>query len=299
MVLSLIGERMGVAKAPGSCGELVQGMIDGVSFHISCPIDIFSKVKVILDEDKGEIKGFPARWKTNKAIVKMLRYFGLEGLGGRFEIFSDLPLEKGMTSSTADIGAACLATARALRKRISPRRIAQIALSIEPTDGTIFDGIAIFDHRNGSVARIIGSAPMMSILVIDLGGKVNTLKFNERNLAIFNKQRESETKRALQMVSDGIRTQDVELIARGATLSAFSNQAILYKPELPKIWEISDRMGALGVTVAHSGTLIGILTQPSAVDFGELRETLQDSVSGKLVFYETRLVNGGVRVVEE
>lgn len=49
---------------------------------------------------------------------------------------SVIPYGKGMASSTADISAVCQATAIALGKRLTDMDIAQIALSIEPSDAT-------------------------------------------------------------------------------------------------------------------------------------------------------------------
>ena len=37
-------------RAPGVCGELVQGMLDGVHFMVTCPIDFFARARVTLGE---------------------------------------------------------------------------------------------------------------------------------------------------------------------------------------------------------------------------------------------------------
>ena len=60
----------------------------------------------------------------------------------------------------------------------SPESIASIALSVEPTDGVMFPGIALFDHRCGSIAESLGAPPPMEVIVIDTGGTVDTLEFN-------------------------------------------------------------------------------------------------------------------------
>lgn len=312
---------IGIAKAPASCGELVQGTLNGESFHISCPINLYSQVRIVLN-DKGKIIGPPDKWKTKEAIKRTLEFFGKEGLGANFRIDSKIPLGKGMASSTADIGAVSLATAKALtakspkftkaqktwrlgdflwrlgvkRKEISSQEIVKIALSIEPTDGTLFDGIVIFDHRNGTLFKFLGKAPDMEILVIDLGGKVDTLEFNKKDLAEINRQREGEVKEALKLVEEGIREENPRLIAQGATISAFSNQRILYKPALDRIWKISQEAGALGINVAHSGTVVGILAEPDRIDFKKLRGSLQDKKIGK-AFYEAKIVNEGLQCI--
>ncbi|MCK4648494.1 hypothetical protein KAT51_03120 [bacterium] len=286
---------IGIAKAPGSCGELVQGTLNGESFHISCPINLHSQVRVVLN-GKGEIAKPFNKWKTKEAIKKTLKFFGKESLGANFKINSKIPLGKGMASSTADIGAASLAIAHALGEKIAPREIAKIALSIEPTDGTLFEGITIFDHRKGALFKFLGKAPDMEILVIDLGGKVDTLEFNKRELTQINRQREGEVKEALRLVEEGIRRKNPGLIARGATISAFSNQRILYKPAFDRIWKVSQDAGALGINVAHSGTVVGILAEPNRIDFNKLRDSLQDREIGE-VFYKTKIVNEGLQCI--
>ncbi len=278
-----------IAQAPASCGELVQGIFNGENFHISCPVSLYSRVKVTLNAE-GRIVGPSSRWKTKETIKRTLSFFSEESLGVNFKINSKIPLGKGMASSTADIGAASLAIARVLKKKISPQEIAKIALSIEPTDGTLFNGIVIFDHRKGALFKFLGKVPDMEIFVIDLGGRVDTLEFNKKVSTKINQKREGEIREALKLVEKGIKGRDPGLIAKGATISAFSNQKILYKPDLDKIWKISQAAGALGVNVAHSGTVVGVLAKPNRVNFKELKDSLQDREIGE-VFYKTKIVN--------
>ena len=286
---------IGIAKAPASCGELVQGTLEGESFHISCPINLYSQVRVVLN-GKGKVVGSPDKWKTKETIKRTLKFFGKKNLGANFEIDSKIPIGKGMASSTADIGAASLATAHILGKNISSQKIAKIALSIEPTDGTLFNGIVIFDHRNGALFKFLGKTPDMEILVIDLGGRVDTLEFNKKDLTRINQEREEEVREALKLVEKGIREKNPRLIAQGATISAFNNQKILYKPALDRIWKISQDAGALGINIAHSGTVVGILADPNKVNFKELKNSLQGKGIGE-VFYKTKIVNDGLQII--
>jgi uncharacterized protein involved in propanediol utilization len=38
-------------RAPGACGELAQGVIEGIHFLVTCPVDFYSRVKVDLYSD--------------------------------------------------------------------------------------------------------------------------------------------------------------------------------------------------------------------------------------------------------
>ena len=68
-------------------------------------------------------------------------------------------------------------------------------------------------------------------------------------------------------------------IGKGATLSAFCNQSILHKSDLPRVLELSIKMGAVGVNTAHSGTVIGILLPYDFSDMKELEERLEKKLN--------------------
>ena len=41
-VTKLLGSA--TVRAPGVCGELAQGMIEGIHFLVTCPVDFYSRV---------------------------------------------------------------------------------------------------------------------------------------------------------------------------------------------------------------------------------------------------------------
>ena len=43
-------------KVPGTCGELMQGIIAGVNLQISCPIDLYSTVTMTRTDSKAGIE---------------------------------------------------------------------------------------------------------------------------------------------------------------------------------------------------------------------------------------------------
>ena len=100
---------------------------------------------------------------------------------------------------------------------------------------------------------------------------------------------------AARLIEDGIRCGDPVRIGKGATRSALANQQLLFKPRLEEVLELSKQVGAAGVNVAHSGTVIGILF----ADDGRTVERAADLVRQQLVGLESvrccRLAGGGVR----
>jgi len=281
-------------KVPGTCGELVQGIKEDRNFHITCPVNLFSYVRVRLDEIPSQVERSFVRPKAFQAMEETLKFFHNEDLAVKISISSQIPIEKGMASSTADIVGTCVSITTLLGERISSEKVARLALSIEPTDGVMFKGIVCFDHLEGKILEFLGNPPKMRILVIDLGSCINTLEFHKRvDLAELYLEVQDQSLEALELVKRGIREQDINLIGEGATISALANQKILFKPELTRVISISRAMGAVGVNVAHSGTVMGVLLPPDFSQWETLKQSLQRGLGRKLTFYETSLIEGG------
>jgi L-threonine kinase len=307
----------GTALVPGTCGELVQGTLNGVNFLVTCPVNWFSKVTVTVNTGRslapagypgleGTIRQsgwgrhrivFPAeRVKTARAVRKALEREGYPGRGAVVDVDSSLPVGKGMGSSTADLSAACYAVGAALNRRLSPEAVAEIALSIEPSDGAFIPGITLVDHVNGCLAERIGEPFPLGLLVLDFGGAVDTLEFNRRSdLAGLNEANEPVTRQALELVRDGLKRQDPARLGEGATMSALANQHILPKPGLEAIIDYALGQGAYGVNVAHSGTVAGILLPPGREAEDALVRGLRSRFCEIRNHYSLRLTGGGPR----
>jgi L-threonine kinase len=284
--------------APGSCGELVQGTLDGDNFLITCPVDLYTEVTVA--------PGAPGRSNAGDKTVAAvsLTWQRLGVVPGPFAVTvrSALPRGKGMASSSADISAACQAAALTAGRRLTADDIADIALAIEPTDGIFYPGIAMFDHVRGRTRRLLGDPPPMSVLIFDAGGRVDTLEFNRRaDLAVLNAAKESEVRRAAELVGLGIARGDCALIGQAATISALANQAILAKPSLPLAIDLAGRHGAVGVNTAHSGTVIGLLFpgQPSPAALAACRQDIVRACPELRFLRLARLIPGGLSIPKE
>ena len=288
-----------VVKVPGSCGELWQGVLDGEHLLITCPVNVYSYVEINIDESISRIKAPDDKYKSREAMRKVLDYFGMHKCGGEICINSKIPQEKGMSSSTADIVGTCIGTAEALGRNLTPLEIAGIAVSIEPTDSLMFKDIVTFDHVGGSIKEYIGIPPEMDILIVDLGGRVNTLEFDIRRDEILKKFNNAlELREAYELVKEGIRKKDIHMIGKGATMSAEFNQKILHKRELMYLIKIANELGACGINTAHSGTVVGILFSPGQIDMQAVICRIEKRFKAKFTFYITKLVNGGGELVE-
>ncbi|WP_312335451.1 GHMP family kinase ATP-binding protein [Anaerospora hongkongensis] len=284
-------------KAPGSCGELVQGTIEGQNFLITCPIDVYSQAQIISSASTV----LPEYQKAAAAMEMTLRYLGVTPQNDSILIQSELLIGKGMASSSADISAACQATALRYGKRLTADEIAAIALAIEPTDAIFYPGIMMFDHVAGKISKCLGNPPPIDIVILDVGGEIDTLSFNRRqDLTDRNQSKEQAVKQAVDLVAAGIKQGDSRLIGEGATISALANQSILYKPYLEQIIEIGKYYGAVGVNAAHSGTVLGVLFPAGCGEVqGPCMEQILTACEGNVQYIRTaRLISGGLTLVE-
>lgn len=286
----------GVAWAPGTCGELAQGDLDGTAVMVTCPIDLGSKAAVELSEGAGRIHGPADAPKARQAVASTLALLGFRDLDARLRLESQLPRSKGMASSTADLMAAIGATTAALGTTLSPQQQAELALAIEPSDGVMLPGIALFDHQAGRIARTLGQPPAMRVLVLEFAGEVDTQAFNEQRRAAGVISDGGQFREALDLIAAGLASGDPEPIGRGATISSLANQAVLSKPQLPAALDLGRSAGALGANVAHSGTVIGLLFAADADRIEWAARTGLQRLAGIVAVHDCPIVGGGVVV---
>jgi len=282
------------ACAPGTCGELAQGLLDGEHFHITCPIDLYVTAIVELMAGPGRAIGPEDRPKALRGAEVTLDYLGEKGAYARLRLESPLPPGKGMASSTADVAATVFATALALGVHVTPGQVASLALRVEPSDGLMFPGIAMFDHRQGRALKLLGRAPAMRVLVLDFGGTVDTLAFNSVDRRAELQRLEPHWEEAAALITEGISQGNAALVGKGATVSALTHQQILPKPQLGSVLAFAHQVGAVGVNVAHSGTVLGILFADDPERVAYVATRVQSRLAGIEAMRCHRLVGGGI-----
>ena len=285
-------------RAPGVCGELAQGVIDGVHFLVTCPVDFYSRVKVDIYSNGPGVDAPADCEKSAAAVRRTLLQLKKSQVRARLTVSNPIPRGKGMGSSSADLAAAIAATGLALGEELTPDQIAQIALSIEPTDGVMIPGVALFDHRAGIIKESLGPPPPMEIVALDLGGTVDTVQFNMVDRFQRWQSVDEQTTEALRLLRLGITNQDPALVGQGASISAEASQTVLAKPRLAEVKEFAESVGAVGVNVGHSGTIIGVLLDArerrGKSTYHKAKEAFPDAQS----VYHFRLLGGGVQRVD-
>ena len=282
-----------LVKVPGSCGELIQGKVSGKDLLVTCPINLYSQVS-IKESNHNNFENINK--KSFLAITRTLEYLNIQTANYKIKLVSELLQGKGMASSSADISAVIKAIGLINNVDLSAEKIAEIAIGIEPTDGIFFEGIVAFDHIKGEVLQYLGQTLPITIGIFDLGGSVDTINFNNRfDLLELNNKKEKYVKKAYDLLERGFLTKDTKTIGEATTISALANQEILYKDKLDKIIDIVVQNGGLGINIAHSGTLLGVLFNNSDAEALSFCIDELSSKFNRMTYYRTvNLVNGGI-----
>jgi len=249
------------ASCTGSCGELIQGWLGDSQKLVSYGIDRFSKVTLQTGVASKEVKP-----KVEEAIYRTLDHLELpiaEKEKLSLVVDSELPVAKGMASSTADIAAACQATAAYYGRQISRDEIIDICLAIERTDSILFPTLTLFEQKNGTVREDSRWAPQFYVVVLEPATTLETEAFHsEKNERLFFQQRDHFAE-VYQCYMSAVKEKSLLRLGAAATHSAILNQEILPKPYFSELMKLRQYHQWLGVNVAHSGSVVGIMVEKS------------------------------------
>lgn len=277
---------------PGSCGEIAQGWRDGQPFMVTCPIGLYSRA--LVTDSTSAKTGFGR--KANIALKNTVSFMGFTDFPLGIALESQLPTGKGMAASTADIVAVIQAVATAIDDELAPETLAELAAGIEPTDGVFYPGIVRMNYMTGELLETYGDVPKLIIAMFDTGGTINTVEFHSDYST--NAGNTDSPAELLEAVDSLTKDFSPENIARVATISARANQKLVEKPQLEEIIDFVKSQGALGVNVAHSGTMMGILFSPdeSMKKVMNVVQLIGEKFPHMEYFETERLISGGCNV---
>lgn len=264
------GTQSGVGQCFGTFGELLQGVLPGClsNFLVTLPIARYSTAHFTAIPDADRVQVFPGyKYKARQLAEKIIQRFGLK-TGGVLSLESELEEGKGCGSSSADMVATALALQLAFDFSIPPALLAQMMIDLEPSDGVMYEGVVSFYHRQGVLRNFLGHLPPLVIIAVDEGGCVDTIEFNKRPKP-FSRVEQLEYESLLIRLEQAIICGDLIVIGEVATRSAIMNQKLLPKAQLDLMLYLGKQYDALGVVVAHSGTYIGLLMEPTSSNYLE------------------------------
>jgi len=286
----------GSAIAPATCGELIQGYLDGVDFLVNSPIDLFSTVKVTLIDEPIIIVDRPGHFpKLIRAVRMTLDCLGMDRYGADVAVISEIPRGKGLASSTSELTSAVYAAARASMRMISVEEVTRILLDIDSsTDGVFLPGITRCNHLTGQLLQSYGTPPALSFVMVDSGGEVETSSFDRtlaRRVAECNR---TKLKMALSLLGRGFNEHSAALIAQACTISTEINQEVLLKPEFEDLLFGTREFGGLGVNCGHTGTVLGVMFDPLTTETDPIVERVSQLVGRRKILGTHSLISGGL-----
>ncbi len=255
-------------------GELIQGMFEDSSGQLrrgllSLPCPALTSIATFHPKAGPALTIAPTTCeKARRAGELALQLVSPRSPGGHLQIATNIPIGQGLGSSTADVLSSIQAILRFFRARLSHEAIMQIAVAAETaSDSTLFTQQAVlFAQRDGEVIEAFRkSLPRISIVSVNCAPdtEISTLDFRPAEY----RPEEIEAFRPLwSLLRVAINSGDLRALGRVATASAMINQRFLPKRDLDQIQAIADSCGAVGIQVAHSGTVAGILFDPEDHD---------------------------------
>ena len=285
---------------PASCGEFVQGVLDNEEYLSSYAINLFSVAT--LEEGKEIIQKGPK--KSRRAMELVFEKFGLpvdETKNISLNIKSQIPVGKGMASSTADIGATIKATLSMLNKTLTGEEISKLAVKIEATDSLLLNQHSIFNPLTADIKKYLGGINDAKVVILEPDDILDTKSIRMTpNYKMYKMQNKEIIKKSFELLDEGLAKNDLNLIGKACTYSGLANENIHKKPFLEKIIDISDKYGCYGVNIAHSGTVIGILMHREMDDIRLIEYLREDEMSKYYKkIYTSDIIDGKVREEEE
>ncbi|MFE6224633.1 GHMP kinase [Streptomyces sp. NPDC057854] len=298
----------GTGHAPSHHGELLQGVFtdaDGrphaglVTLPVATPAtraDFTPRpgtpptTVTVVPADRAK-----AARAARLAVAACAARTGRPAYGGTLRLTGAVPLGLGMGSSTSDVLAAVRAVADAYGLRLDPGTTARLAVRAErASDPLMLDARPVlFAQREGRVLEVLGRAlPPLLVVGCLLGGgaPVDTLALpapaaGPADLRAYARLRDL-LRRA---VTDG----DTALLGRVATASARRAQRVLRHPEFDALVALARRTGAVGVQISHSGSVAGVLHDPTAPGAEARTEATRRALGAHRIPYTRTFTAGG------
>lgn len=269
-----VQSRIGYGSSNAHHGEILQGVLAGPQGRlrrglVSLSCGLLRSDVSFFPNDTGTVSVAPA-WKVKacRAAELTLTYINAP-CSGHLHIDSNIPPSWGLGSSTSDVTATIRAVGNGYGLKLPARIIAKLAVQAEiASDASMFgDQVVLFGHRDGELIEDFGNClPPLEVIGFNTditGLGVDTLSLTPVRYSWW----EIEAFRPLVgMLRLAVETQDAGLIGRVASASARLNQKYLPKPYFDELDKLTAEIGALGIQVAHSGTVVGILFNPTALD---------------------------------
>jgi L-threonine kinase len=297
-----VSQILAEASLPATVGEWVQGWIDGRESLVSLVVSWRGMVELCVPDDGDVLNACGG--KSLRAFREARKIFG-GGASGKFPVRSSinvinpLPASKGLATSTMDIAGTFAVCAAHAGAKLSDERLFSLCASIEPSDGIMFNGLALVDHIKGELIERLPGPPPMTLVAVIPRRTLDTDVYRRDVSALEALRKCSRAhERAYDILKQGLAAGDAALVASAATLSAEIQQEVMPKEEWGVLMKARELTGALGIAAAHSGTASGLLYAPANESSAERAEKwLADALRAEktgVAIRRTSVRGGGV-----
>ena len=262
-------------------GELMQGFLpDASGFLISgLPSRLFFSEAILTPDETTRASFLPP--KTQQALAAFWQAHDAIPEDNRFSIRlnSNIPPGKGLSSSSTDILSVLHVVNDYCQTGCSTEDLYRIAAGIEPTDPCLSEDIVVFRQNAGSIDSCI-ALPPMDILYFDAepDREIDTLEVQRTWTPGTGKFFDWLLQRFRLAATAG----DYDTLFDSMTYSAEYNQTTIALPRFEEYLQLA-REAKSGLMVAHSGTIMGLLTRPE--ETRELRARLE-TATGATIYSE-------------
>lgn len=267
-----VPEGFAVGRAGAHHGEILQGLwwpdcsaaVEPVPCLVTLPVSGVGSEAHFKPAPGAAICVVPS-WKTKAACAARVALDALNAgnCGGILRLHGSIPTGLGLGSSTSDVLASLRAVYAAIGAPANADTLARLAVRAEvASDPLMFDGAVLFAQRDGRVLEHWGDwLPDFLLLSVDTdpqaGGR-DTLSVPRPNHAATR----AHYTELLRSARAAFRARDAVAVAAVATRSADLHQHIAPTRSYRALRAVSAASGALGLQIAHSGTVAGVLFDP-------------------------------------
>ncbi|MBS4750706.1 kinase [Granulicatella sp. zg-ZJ] len=259
----------------GSCGELFQGVYDDEEYLLSYNID------------KKSIVTVSSSTTTSIILPKIQEIKDLVYPKDMFHITrkTSLPVGKGCSSSTADMISALYGMSLLKQEKLSMETLSSLCSKVEPTDSVAFKHWTVINPLTAKPLFETHWKPELYVYMLEPIETVNTvglIRMSQSN--VYDKQ---HSKELFTLFQKACQEKSLSLLSHVALESALLNDRRLPKPYLKDIIAFVKNYQLLGINIAHSGTVVGILLTKEQVAFLEqIEEALSKQLFAK--YYQKR-----------
>ncbi|OQW91216.1 MAG: hypothetical protein BWK78_05230 [Thiotrichaceae bacterium IS1] len=252
-------KRVGYGKSFASFGEIVQGRLsNGEDFLVTIPIDMWSICELSYEPIAGNSFVIAKFSKSQEVAEQMLEVLGMtRGAKITIEFTRNIPIGKGLSSSTADMLAVVRAFQEVFGILVTETFISRLFAKIEPHDALHYPMSAVYNHRQGHLLNKLGYIPNFNIIAVDAGGELSTVEYNKH--LNFSQEILGEYDQLYQNLLLAFTRKDDREIAHCARQSAELHVKRTRNQFLDKILKYTAQLDIIGVLATHSGTCAGLL----------------------------------------